>query len=300
MTATTTLPYEVVSADTTQITRDEWLQLRKQGLGSSDVAGVLGMSPYCSPYSVFCDKRQLVPEHEQSEFFSWKLALEPVVLDWVERKEWVHGPIRRHMMLRSVEYPFLLSNPDGFTDREVVEVKSMHSMDEHRWESGAPDWYTIQVHVHMIVTGLRECLIPVIFGSDPPREFWFQYEPELAELIIARCGEFWQQVQDGIEPDADASEATMTALRERYYESEVGTSVTLDATALDLVRLRNTALEIVKANEEIIDGCKTSLMSKMGTHEVAIVPGYKPIATWKTSEKTGNRTFLFKDIRESA
>lgn len=36
--------------------RAEWLQWRRGGLGGSDIAGVLGLSPWSSPWSVWADK----------------------------------------------------------------------------------------------------------------------------------------------------------------------------------------------------------------------------------------------------
>jgi putative phage-type endonuclease len=289
------VPYEVICADTTKLGRPQWLALRKPYLCSSDVAGIMAMSHYCSPYSVFCEKRNLTPESEQSDFFAWKLSLEGPILDWVEVNKWVTGPIRRHMMLASVEYPWLASNPDGFTDSECVEAKALHGMDEKRWDLGVPDMYFIQAMVHMIVTGLGTCLLPVCFGNNPPREFWVDYDPELAEVIIARTGAFWQQIQDGIEPDADASEATMSALRERYYEVEEGESVELPADTLPWFGLRDAHLAIIKAETEAIDGIKARLMQLLGDAPVGKLAG-DVVCTWHP-RKDGKRVFLFKEIK---
>ena len=38
------------------VTRDDWLRLRKSGLGGSDAGAVCGLNPYSSPLQVFCDK----------------------------------------------------------------------------------------------------------------------------------------------------------------------------------------------------------------------------------------------------
>ena len=41
--------------------REQWLELRKQYLGGSDAAAVLGLSKWSSPLSVYADKLALVP-----------------------------------------------------------------------------------------------------------------------------------------------------------------------------------------------------------------------------------------------
>ena len=54
-------------ASTVGLSRDEWLAIRRTGIGSSDIAGVLGLSPWASPYTVWADKRGRVPPVEQTE-----------------------------------------------------------------------------------------------------------------------------------------------------------------------------------------------------------------------------------------
>lgn len=36
--------------------RAEWLEWRRNGIGATDVAGILGVSPWASPWSVWADK----------------------------------------------------------------------------------------------------------------------------------------------------------------------------------------------------------------------------------------------------
>ncbi|WP_410960483.1 YqaJ viral recombinase family protein, partial [Salmonella sp. SAL4361] len=40
----------------TQVNRDQFLAGRKKGIGGSDVAAILGFSPYKSPYQLWLDK----------------------------------------------------------------------------------------------------------------------------------------------------------------------------------------------------------------------------------------------------
>ena len=49
-----------------QVNRDQFLAGRKKGIGGSDVAAILGFSPYKSPYQLWLDKTFLngVCRHE--------------------------------------------------------------------------------------------------------------------------------------------------------------------------------------------------------------------------------------------
>ena len=49
-----------VIAKTTELTHDEWLDLRKTGIGGSDAGTILGVNPYSSPYALWADKTGLV------------------------------------------------------------------------------------------------------------------------------------------------------------------------------------------------------------------------------------------------
>lgn len=59
--------------------RAEWLEGRRQGVGGSDVAAVLGLSPYKTPLDVWNDKLGLSEDHEQSEAAYWGTTLEDTV-----------------------------------------------------------------------------------------------------------------------------------------------------------------------------------------------------------------------------
>lgn len=59
--------------------RAEWLEGRRKGIGGSDVAAVLGLSPYKTPLDVWNDKLGLSEDHEQSEAAYWGTTLEDTV-----------------------------------------------------------------------------------------------------------------------------------------------------------------------------------------------------------------------------
>ncbi len=42
--------------NTLELTRQEWLQVRNQGIGSSEAAAAIGLSPYTSPLALWQHK----------------------------------------------------------------------------------------------------------------------------------------------------------------------------------------------------------------------------------------------------
>lgn len=46
-----------VLAKTKRLSYDEWVAQRRHGIGGSDVAAILGVNPYKTPYHVWLEKR---------------------------------------------------------------------------------------------------------------------------------------------------------------------------------------------------------------------------------------------------
>ena len=59
--------------------REEWLVRRRQGVGGSDVVGILGLSKYSTPYTVWADKMGQLPEIEDTSNMRLGRDLEPYV-----------------------------------------------------------------------------------------------------------------------------------------------------------------------------------------------------------------------------
>ena len=66
-------------ASTGSLSREEWLQIRLQGIGSSDAAVAIGLSPYKSPLSLWLEKtqRKAPDDLSQKEAVVWGTVLEP-------------------------------------------------------------------------------------------------------------------------------------------------------------------------------------------------------------------------------
>lgn len=60
----------LVMVDTTDLPREEWLNYRRRGIGGSDVAAILGVSPFRTARDIYYDKIGVV-------------AVEPDESNWV-------------------------------------------------------------------------------------------------------------------------------------------------------------------------------------------------------------------------
>ena len=116
-------------ASTVGLSREEWLDIRQQGIGSSDAAVAVGLSPYKSALSLWLEKtgRKQPEDLSAKEAVLWGTVLEPVLASvYAER---TGRKVRRvNAVLQHPEYPYLLANLDreviGLPEREMIRGDS--------------------------------------------------------------------------------------------------------------------------------------------------------------------------------
>ena len=92
----------VALVDTSTLSNEDWLQWRKKGIGGSDVAAALGLSPYRTARDLFYDKigvEMSVEEEDKNIMFEIGHLLEDVVAKIFAKKTGNHIQVfEDHMM----------------------------------------------------------------------------------------------------------------------------------------------------------------------------------------------------------
>ena len=125
----------VIRISTKGMTREEWLKLRKTGIGGSDAGAICGLNPYSSPVKIYQDKTQEATEEEDNESMRQGRDLE----DYVARRfmEETGLKVRRSgQMYRSEEYPFMLANVDRLIVGQDagLECKTASAFSADKWK----------------------------------------------------------------------------------------------------------------------------------------------------------------------
>lgn len=79
----------LVLVDTADLTEEEWLSYRRRGIGGSDVAALLGISPWRTARDLYYDKLNVAAvEDEEGNWVALEMGhlLEPLVAKIFERK----------------------------------------------------------------------------------------------------------------------------------------------------------------------------------------------------------------------
>lgn len=235
--------------DSKNATREEWLKVRKLGLGGSDMAAVLGLSPWRSPIDVWLDKTSDTVEEKESEPMYWGNVLEEVVAQEFAKRSG-YKVRNNNFTLQSEEYPYLLAN----IDREIVgldaglECKTANAFKANEWDGdNVPDAYYIQCQHYMAVTGKSSWWIAALIGGNTFVYKEIKRNDEVIQAIIDTGREFWHLVEAKTMPAPDDSKACGEALKKLYKHSN-GQSVELPANygnmIIDYLEIKNQLYEL--------------------------------------------------------
>ena len=225
------------------IPEDEWLALRKTGIGGSDIGALLGMNKYTSPYELYLDKRGELPEMPRSEFLEraamWGHLHEPLI---AARFAETHGvKTRRVGLIRHEDEAWRLANLDrqvaGCPDGPcLLEIKNRSAWKAADWgpsgdPEGVPDSEALQTHWYLGVTGYRHAHVGVLINGNDDRYYRVEADDELAADVTSMARKFWQRVLDGDPPPVDGSSAA-TDLMATLWPAKPGAEVVIDRAAV--------------------------------------------------------------------
>ena len=261
------------------VARQEFLERRKSGIGGSDVAAVLGASPWKTPYQLWLDKTSSEVKEVESDILHFGTMIEPVIADEFARRNNVKVQVRNNMY-RHKEHPELVANIDRYiVGGAILECKTCSA-----WASGkfgktgddVPDQYLLQVQHYMYVTGIHEAFLAVLIGGNEYRQFEIPYDKELAEFAAAKCVAFWNDyVVTRTPPPATVNDDLV-----EYFNANAGASIeaTPEITGIiaDLKALKTEEKEI-KAR---IDALSDKVKLFAGENELITASG-AVLATWK-------------------
>lgn len=294
--------YEVVCPDTTAITRDEWLEMRRPFLCGSEIAQALGLSPYGGPYSLWLDKVEGVDAQADSEYKKWGHRLEsPIAIAFWEETgfEVIHQPV----MLRSKTCPFAAANPDRFCVADdglaIVEIKNVDRFRKDEWADGPPLHYRLQGQWYLLVTGFKRVYFAALIGGNDFNIFRVERDDDLIAELVRKGEAFWSLVTLKRPPDVDGSDSTTDALRAQYAQVE-RPSIEGGTALAALVVARESAKAVADTAATRLQELDNRIVALIGDAEVATVDG-QPVATRKQHERvTVDLTALKRDHPEIA
>ena len=259
-----------VYADTRKMSRDEWLESRRNGIGGSDASSILGLNPYSSPLRVYLDKIGKGEEKETTEAMRQGTDLEQYVADrFVEA---TGKKVRKcNKILQHPDYPWMLAN----IDRDIVgenaglECKTTSPYSKFKFDEGEinPHYYWQSMH-YMAVTGADRWYVSIVVLGKSHHVFCIERDEDAVAQLIEAEREFWEEhVVPKVPPLPTGGEVDDEALQVLYPQGEQGDAVMALDSMDDMLNLRALKVKERDALQEEIDGIDQQIKAALGTFE---------------------------------
>ncbi|KQW61515.1 YqaJ viral recombinase family protein [Variovorax sp. Root411] len=297
---TNALPYErpararpaLKLVKTQALSRDEWLAVRKGGIGSSDAAAAVGLSPYKSPLELWMEKTgrdaplpKADPGDETSPMY-WGSLLEPIVAAHYTKRTG-HKVRRINAVLQHPREAWMLANVDreviGVPDVQILECKTAGMNGARLWKDGVPEYVQLQVHHQLCVTGKQAADVAVLICGQELQVHRIERDEALIAQLMNLERRFWGYVERDEAPPADGSDSADVALR-CLYPRDTGQTVDLSgdlemaAVFSDLLAIR----QVLATNVDLEAQLKQRIQQRMGESSKAIFEGGE--VSWKRSK----------------
>lgn len=265
-----------------ETSRDDWLELRRLGIGGSDALAVAGMDPWKAPLGVYLEKTGIVDSTVvETPLMRWGNLLEPVLADWFQETTGIE--VFRCGMLGHPTREWQLFSPDRLTaDGGILEIKTTGLRGGKAWADGrVADRAAIQLQHGMSVTGLTHgYAVAGIWGEDPVYRM-VQRDNDLISDLVQIESEFWEQVISEAPPALGQHPAEASLMQHLY---PYGEDNTVDLTPGGYAALRQyVALGAqIKALKGQQDAQKGAVTAELGTAEAGLWNG-DIVITWRNA-----------------
>lgn len=315
--------------------REDWLEQRQQlGVGGSESAAILGLSPYSCSAQVFYEKLGFASKRNTSlamiignededkiarlwSHYDPNTGVDSIPVNY-QSGNVVRRPLKLARIIRNPQYTYLFANPDRLfkngKDRAILEIKTINHWEAQKWESGVPIHYIIQIQHYMLVCKVKYAELAILESNSKIDVIPFEASKEIQNRIIEKCSQFWNDVVEarkiieagGMEldiqhlvPPPDGSDAYTDFLKEKYRDGVKDVDVVVSATEEDLYDLQQY-ISYKQHYEEISKSMQLHeqrLRSRMAESPVLDFGDRYGKITWR-ADKNGKRSFKMGGIRK--
>jgi putative phage-type endonuclease len=162
---------------------DEWLELRKTHVGASEIAVIMGVSPFATPLELWREKRGLAKRKGSASMEKGR-----------EMETWIMSELEGRTLelylpsvMVSDEHPLFLASLDGISadGKTIVEIKMCNREVFDKARAGeVVEWYRLQVQHQLMVSGADMA-------------YFFCYSPgykEYACVEVYPCRKTWARI----------------------------------------------------------------------------------------------------------
>lgn len=188
---------------------EDWLDIRRQHITGTDVAALMGVSPYTTALDVYLNKTIGGGEIEDNDSMRFGRTFEAAILAELSHRI-DRQIVTPQAVFRNEDYPRIAGTfdgavlPDGVPfslDVSTWEAGAEAKTSRRRWDGEIPTHYLWQVQTYLLVSGLPRWHVIALVGVNDFETFEVLPDPDMHAAIVQVTAAFWQSVADGIAPE---------------------------------------------------------------------------------------------------
>lgn len=274
---------------------EEQQAIRRTGIGGSEIAAILGLSPFMTPLDVYLGKvegwlKPMTPDMERGTY------LEPGLLAWYGAREGVQVIPGTE----TLKHGLAIATPDGLAHVKgvpgalrVLEVKSPRR--SFGWEAGPIEGYVLQTQwTHGVVSATASifeadttCHIVALLDGDL-RIFPVEQDLELQAELFEFAESWWKKHVVAKTPPPLGGDAGARAwLTRRFPTNRNPVRAATNWEDLRMLALCDAEAELSRWDEEV-ETIRNELRQSIG--EASGIEGPAGRCTW-VADKNGKRSF---------
>ena len=295
-----------ILADRRKMTWENFLELRRNFVGGSEIASVIGCNPWASPAKTFCIKKQLIKKEPANEACYWGNVMEPILRsEFSKRTGYPVKEIPYVLQATDPRFSFLIADLDGVTTVNgqvgVIECKTANSYAaQEEWKNGEPGFiptpYYLQIQLYLYITNLNFGYIIALLGGNHFVYHRIERDDETITGMLLLARRWYEQYfLPNIMPPPVSVSSDCSLLGQIYSKSEPK-EIILDSTAGKIVQDYLDAAEAIKLAEKRKETAQAQLMALMKENETAIIAGGHHRISWKSLETKRFSTAKLKEL----
>lgn len=277
-------PYEEYHP-TASFLSEEDLKERKNYIGGSEVAAILGLSPWNTPLDVWRKKTEDFEYSEPAEHMAWGNILEPTIVNEFLRRnvelKVIHDvpeqtdissiiKVRPDKVVQNVE------SHEKIPTFYPVEIKTTNAF-QRNWTENIPDYYYVQVLLEIAAWRAPHGYTAVLIGGQKYKDYVIESSPKIAQQIIDRCHTWWDKYVVANKPPPAQNLGDIAWL----YGRDDGETIEATADVLQLIENYKSAKSVVALQTKVMKSAELELKKYMENHAI-LINDNKVLCTWKS------------------
>lgn len=278
----------------------EWYEKRREGLGASDSAAILGHSKWATPLDVYKSKVGGV-EREFDELLAFVgHESEQMIRNWIMRWHPEVGRVYPARAVQSLEWPWLFATPDGTADDVglviPVELKRSNRFARDNWldrdgHPAPPLYYQVQAQQQIAVLGAPYGWLAVHHEGTDFELFKIERDEVFIEQLVRITGEWWEQHVVALVAPPPSTYAEANAVYPGTPELEFA----LSEEDFERLEQRDVAASDMNHTKRIVEAFKDYIGPLVGD---ATVLTYQGQPVWSFKRQNGGPQVRLEQLRE--